>query len=302
MGWIKKGLLIKPPATDWGQTHVQNPFIGAVDTSSLKVFFSPRDAMNRAQVAWARLDLDDIEKGVIEYSKAPLLPLGRPGAFDDCGVMPHSIVDVGSRKYLYYTGWSLAVIVPFTLYIGLAVSDDNGQTFARVSEAPVLGRTSEDPLLTAAPWVLFEGGLWRMWYVSCTGWELSEKQPPKHNYRIHYAESVNGVDWDFKNVCIDYEDDEYAMARPVVRRIGEEYEMWFCSRRTGETYRIRRAVSSDGVKWTRSIDPVFPLSEKGWDSEMICYPFVFTHNGRDHMLYNGNDYGKDGCGLAVYKS
>jgi len=32
---------------------------------------------------------------------------------------------------------------------------------------------------------------------------------------------------------------------------------------------------------------------------MIFYPFVFDHKGKRHMLYNGNDYGKTGIGLAV---
>jgi hypothetical protein len=40
-------------------------------------------------------------------------------------------------------------------------------------------------------------------------------------------------------------------------------------------------------------------SENDWDSEMICYPFVFDHAGRRYMLYNGNGYGKTGFGIAV---
>ena len=36
-----------------------------------------------------------------------------------------------------------------------------------------------------------------------------------------------------------------------------------------------------------------------WDSEMICYPYVFEHKDDLYMLYNGNDYGKTGFGLAV---
>jgi hypothetical protein len=32
---------------------------------------------------------------------------------------------------------------------------------------------------------------------------------------------------------------------------------------------------------------------------MIEYPFVFDHQGRRYLLYNGNDYGKTGVGLAV---
>ena len=32
---------------------------------------------------------------------------------------------------------------------------------------------------------------------------------------------------------------------------------------------------------------------------MVEYPCVFDWNGRRFMLYNGNDYGRTGVGLAV---
>ena len=41
------------------------------------------------------------------------------------------------------------------------------------------------------------------------------------------------------------------------------------------------------------------LSPDGWDSEMIEYPAVFDHKGSRYMLYNGNDYGRTGFGLAI---
>jgi hypothetical protein len=44
------------------------------------------------------------------------------------------------------------------------------------------------------------------------------------------------------------------------------------------------------------------VSDSGWDSDMICYPRVFSHVGRLYMLYNGNGYGKTGFGLAVMEA
>lgn len=250
--------------------------------------------------AWADIDVEAPERGLIDHSREPLLSLGRPGAFDDCGVMPHCVLDVDGVIYMYYTGWSLAVVVPFLFYIGLATSSDGGRTFIRRSEAPILGRTPSEPFLTAAPWVIREYGLWRMWYISGVRWELVEGGQPKHFYRVNYAESQDGEHWNPICVAIDFEDDEYAMARPMVRRTVYGYEMWFCSRGGEGTYRPRHATSRDGVTWTRTRDDVgIDTSPVGWDSDMICYPFVFTHGGRDYMLYNGNAYGKDGVGFAV---
>ena len=65
------------------------------------------------------------------------------------------------------------------------------------------------------------------------------------------------------------------------------------------TYRIRKATSKDGIKWERTKEIELDVSESGWDSEMVCYPYVFEYNGKLYMLYNGNNYGKTGIGLAV---
>ena len=44
------------------------------------------------------------------------------------------------------------------------------------------------------------------------------------------------------------------------------------------------------------------VSEEGWDSQMICYSFVFSHKENYYMLYNGNQNGKEGFGLTILKT
>ena len=41
------------------------------------------------------------------------------------------------------------------------------------------------------------------------------------------------------------------------------------------------------------------MSEKGWDSDAVCYPCILEHDGHLYMLYNGNNYGITGFGYAV---
>jgi hypothetical protein len=36
-----------------------------------------------------------------------------------------------------------------------------------------------------------------------------------------------------------------------------------------------------------------------WDCDMQCYPHLFTCQNRVYMLYNGNEFGCYGFGLAV---
>jgi hypothetical protein len=208
------------------------------------------------------------------------------------------LTSVGERTYLYYQGWNLGVTVPFRNSIGVAVRDGD-EKFRRVFEGPILDRTAREPHFTATPCVIEDNGRWHMWYLSCVGWYM-EAGKPKHRYHIKYAHSSDGLDWDRRgDVSIDFSSSsEYAISRPCVLRRGDLWQMWYSFR--GDRYRIGYAESEDGVRWERMDHRAgIDAGLAGWDSDMIEYPFVFDHAGSTYMLYNGNDYGRTGFGLAI---
>jgi hypothetical protein len=272
------------------------PIAEPLENGLVRIYFTTRDAEGRSEVASAELEFPG---GEPRYVEKPLLSHGELGAFDDSGAMTGCLVRADGRHYLYYIGWSRGVTVPFYTFIGCAVSEDGGATFDRVSRSPVFERQETDPLLTTSPWVLREDGRWRMWYVSGTAWRL-EGETVKHWYHIRHAESDDGIHWRRDgHVCIDFKDDsEYAISRPCVVRDGDLYRMWYSTR--GATYRIGYAESADGLSWARLDEQAgIDVSESGWDSEMIEYPFVFDHGERRYLLYNGNGYGRSGVGYAA---
>jgi hypothetical protein len=297
--WEKRGMVISAPiGSRWARSHAALPFAEPGADGRTRVYVSARDEAGRAHIGFCDCDLVD-PSGSAEWSQEPVLGLGELGAFDDSGVTSSCVVTHEGRKYLYYTGWTRGVTVPFYLFAGLAISTDGGRTFVRASRAPVLERNRVDPLLTASPYVLVENGRWRMWYVSAASWDM-HGGAPRHHYHVRYAESRDGVEWTRTGaVAIDFaHPGEYAIARPCVIRDGDRYRMWYSWR--GDHYRIGYAESSDGIAWTRMDDRSgIDESASGWDSEMMAYPFVFNHRGRWTMLYNGNGYGATGCGLAI---
>ena len=232
-------------------------------------------------------------------AREPVLRPGALGTFDDAGVTTSCLVRHNGREFLFYTGWTRGVSVPFYLSAGLAVREAGGE-FQRISPAPLLDRSAVDPYLTASPWVIVEGPVWRMWYVSGTAWEIVDGQP-RHRYHIKYAESRNGCDWVRRGtVCLDYGAGEFAFGRPCVMHDTHSgrYRMWYSVR--GDAYRLGYAESADGLVWERADQRArLPASGEGWDSEMVTYPVVFRHRGILHMLYNGNGYGRSGIGLAT---
>jgi hypothetical protein len=269
--------------------------VDVVDGARVRIYFSARDERSRAQIGRAVVDLDDAAREP-EFEAEPVIRMGPRGAFDDSGVTGGCLVETDRVQHVYYSGWSLGHDVPFFFFIGCAISTDGGATFEKVSPSPVLGRGRIDPFLTASPSVLVEGGIWRMWYVSGTGWSL-DNEP---SYLIRYAESPDGIEWrPSGRVCIDYSyEGEHAIARPHVIKDGSTYRMWYSHR--GATYRIGYAESTDGLAWTRKdAEAGIDVSAEGWDSEMVAYPWVGDVGGVRRMLYNGNGYGLTGIGHAT---
>lgn len=296
--WAKRGLIFAPEqGPPWVASHAAVPCIRPLGGGLVRVFFSGRDEAGRSSVGW--FDFDPLAPTrLARVCERPALSPGGLGAFDESGAMGCWVLDVGGRSWLYYIGWTRGVTVPFYNSIGLAWSDDGGETFTRAAEGPIVGRDRVDPYFTASACVLVEDGAWRMWYLSCTGWSLVDGAP-RHAYHIRHATSADGITWRRDgHVCIDFAHaGEYAISRPCVVRDADRYRMWYSYR--GASYRIGYAESPDGLTWTRRDDEAgIDVSPNGWDAEMIEYPCVFDHAGRRFMLYNGNGYGITGIGLA----
>ena len=297
--WRNCGLLSPAPvAVPWAVSHAALPIVAPGEDGTPRLLFSARDTQGRAHIGAASLDL--AAGRAAPLGNGPLLGPGELGAFDDNGVTGSCVVADGSRRYLYYTGWSLGVTVPFYLFAGLAISEDAGRTYRRVSRAPILPRDDGDPFLTASPWVVREGDQWRMWYVSGSAWEAGD--PPRHRYRIKHAVSADGISWQRNHdVCIDYADeDEYAFGRPCVLYESGRFHMWYSSR--GSAYRIGYAVSDDGLLWERRDADAGIEPSNDWDSVMQTYPIVVDAGGERYLLYNGNGYGETGVGYAALTS
>lgn len=279
------------------QTHAQLPVALHLTGDLYRVYFASRDARSRSHVGWAELDVSTGSIGAV--SEEPVLAPGPLGNFDDHGVYPASIERAADgRLFLYTIGWNPGVRSPlFYASIGLAISSDEGKTFHRHSSAPIMARSEHDPCLVTSPFVRREGSRWRMWYVSGFRWEETDGEL-RSFYDVKEAESDDGIAWRREGkVAIAHAEGERNIARPSVVADAGGLRMWFSSAGT-DGYRIGTARSTDGISWTREGDvAVEPRGE--WDGAAQAYPWVFAHEGRLHMLYNGDRFGAAGFGLAV---
>jgi hypothetical protein len=298
MRWIKIKHLFKPDShAEWMLSHAANPWAETAEHGAVKIYFTCRDAQNRSHIGWALFDFRDGFR-LLRVSENPVVTPGAPGLYDDSGAAMGCLVNDEGRRLLYYLGWNLKVTVPWQNSIGLAIDSGNG--FIKYSRAPLLDRSNEDPYSISYPCVLKENGVWKMWYGSNLSWG---KKQEEMKHVIKYAESADGINWNRNGkVVVGFAyPEEYALSKPMVVKTESGYHMWFSFRAgpAGDKYRIGYAHSSDGDSWLRNDSRAgIDVSESGWDSESIEYPCVFRFDNDYYMLYNGNDYGREGFGIA----
>lgn len=311
MKWSKAGNIftVENRSEEWAKSHAQCPVVDSTHPGEWFVYFSTRDAENKSRIGRFVFDPVNPQKSLSSKIER-VLDLGKRGCFDDAGVMPSCLLDWNGKKYLYYIGWTERVSVPYHNSIGLAVSEDNGLTFKRAFEGPLFPPLKDEPYFTGTISVLPWNNRLIAYYLSCEGW-IEDQGHQEPIYNLKYATSKNGVDWDRQNqVAVDFKSpDEGGLASAAPVKIGDQFHMWFCYRgrrdyrkNSKNTYRIGYAHSQDALKWHRDdAKSGITISPEGWDSEMICYPYLANVDNNLYLFYNGNGFGKTGIGYATMK-
>ena len=278
--WKKCGLI-------FSKHHAQLPTILHIE-QKLFIFYSTKDENNKSSIRKFAVNINN-PKEILE-DDSNVLNSGERGCFDDSGVMPACIIKDNEDIKLYFSGWNINKgNVPYGHGIGIAISNNGGKSFHRLSNGPILDRNKYCPYLVNSPFIVKESkDLWRMWFCNGIGWEDNF---PKYN--IFEGKSNNGIDWKIINKKLLGEENE-AVSRPFIK----DDSMWYSYKTKNSNYKIGFSKFYDN-KWHRDDllnNNLLSTSKEGWDSEMVCYPQIYNN----YMFYNGNSYGKTGIGYAVW--
>ncbi len=278
----------------------------------VRVYFSTRerDSVGKylSHVAYADFSRD--MRGLLGVSAHTLLPLGGLGSFDEHGIFPFNVLKDGDRVLAYTTGWNRKVSVSVDAAIGLVISHDGGESFRRHGSGPIMAASLNEPFLVGDAFVHRYGATYHMWYIYGTKWQkFSESEPPDRVYKIAHATSPDGIHWqrDGRQIISDRLNADECQALPTVILLDGIYHMYFCYRQaygfradSSRGYRIGYAWSTDLENWMRDDSQSgIDVSAVGWDAQMQCYPHVFECDGKIFLIYNGNEFGRYGFGLAA---
>lgn len=300
--WQKKGLICDGSTTipKWANNSALTPTPFLLNENTIRIYAGFRDIDGVSRVGFIDVD-KDTPQNIKNISSVPVLDIGQDGCFDDNGVILGDIIKVQEKIHMYYVGFQLVKKAKFLAFSGLAISDDNGDTFKRFSKSPILDRRNNANTINAIHTILQINDKYRVWYAVGDDWEYINGKPfPRYN--IWTATSNDGVHInDDALLCVDVKGEEYRIGRPSVIRINDEFVMLYTKgTRNGIDYFPGMAFSADGVHWTRD-DAKFglKLSETGWDSSHIAYPRLLKiSDSKYHVFYNGNNMGREGFGYA----
>lgn len=310
--WKKLGRIFDPGALgsgSWMRQFAQSPS-ALICGKYIRVYFCSRPAPDPDGQYLSYLSYVDLDRrnllNIVNVCDKPILDLGKHGTFDEFGTNPICVIQDGEDIRVYYAGWTRCESVPFNGAIGLAVSRDNGNSFTRLGDGPVLSYSPDEPFLLGSPRVRKFNGRWCLLYVSGKKWIRTEGKP-EPVYKIRMASSDDGINWvkHGKDLIADKLGPNECQACPDVLSHNGKYHMFFSYRdihnyKTKEGgYRIGYAQSADMTTWARNDEVAgMAISEAGWDSQMVSYPHVFMLDGKTYMLYQGNELGRNGFGLA----
>jgi hypothetical protein len=314
MKWKKLGKIFDPTQHELHnncKAFAQSPQALVFD-DFVRIYFSTRQKDEHSGKFLSHISYVDMSKNfdrIIKVADHTVIELGKLGSFDEHGIFPINVLRHESKVLAYTCGWSRRVSVSVETSTGFAISDDNGNTFKKMGDGPVMSSSLHEPFLVGDSFVRRFEDRFHMWYIYGTRWIVNEAEEAARVYKIGHAISSDGISWvkEGRQIIGDRLNADECQALPTVVYHQGKYQMFFCYReaigfRKDRTrgYRIGYAYSTDLVNWTRDdANAGIDVSENDWDSDMMCYPHVFHCDEKLYMLYNGNEFGRFGFGLAV---
>ncbi|MGD8172506.1 hypothetical protein ACQEXU_12650 [Vibrio sp. TRT 21S02] len=302
MKFKKLGLLYKLPLLglgDYGVSHTSTPRAIHIKDDIFRIYFSSRDEKNRSSVFF--IDIDIIKKDVFYENHNPALTFGDDRTFYPDGISLGDIIESDNGRFFTFMGWNNPEDNHWFGELGLArILDDGSLEVVGDKSQPTLGVDMIDPISLSYPAIIKKDSTYEMWYGSTVSWKAQDNEEMVHIFK--QAVSTNGINWTKTRTTFPFNSGVMqALSSPTFFEFRSEKHMLFSYRGDGsQTYRIGRAVYSDvDEKWLLVTNqPVVDISNEGWDSEMVEYPFSFEHKGKIYLLYNGNGFGKSGIGIG----
>ena len=298
MRWKKLGRIFDPNQIARCEemiSHASTPSPLIIGDNEVRIFYSSRDTFNRSSVSFFDLEISTLK--ILYAHDKPILRFGEEDTFFSDGISLGNVFNWNGEKYIAFMGWKVPQGKHWFGQLGLLrVNNKNQLNF--VLNSPVFPINKEDSISISYPWVCHkESTELTYWYGTTKTWE----GPNSDMIHLLKKGSTNNLlNWESGNTVLTFDLKEFqAFSSPTVLEFGDSEILFYSYRGQGLNYKIGSAELTNQNPVATKKD--FGISEnlEDWESEMQCYPRVFKLLDRQYMLYNGNQYGKTGIGIAL---
>lgn len=277
-----------------------NPIFGDAQTGTMFDVYVTKDGANGLRMDLSTradncLSVAFSADGIRWSAPQNVLPPDPDSGWEDL-VNRNCVLCIDGIYKMWYTGQAHG-----NSYIGYAESTD-GLTFTRVCRDPAL--VPEEPWEGASvmnPCVLFENGVYRMWYSAGETYEPNV---------LCYAESSDGIHWRKsplnpileRNPTKEYEQDRIGGCQILPHKeLG--YLLFYIGYRDVNTACICCAYSADGITNFRrcKFNPLVAPDKGAWDEDSCYKPSALFDAQKDQwrIWYNGRAASTEFIGTAA---
>jgi len=241
----------------------------------------------------------------VKYPENPILKEGESGSWDEDKVHNPMVVKdpLSGNYYMFYAGET-----PSTIRIGVAESGDGLSWTKKYDKNPVLSPTADwegdtviqpfvflDARPASSPLVGDRTKKWVMYYSNNEKIGRAVCDLKDFPYGPWEKDDANPV---LEPGASGAWDEVYVKSPSVFYDpVKDKYAMYYCGKNDKGTVAIGRAVSDDGVSWTKFAgNPVlesvfFPTVFRGlWNCKDVEVCCAFRYKGWVYLVYEGGDY------------
>lgn len=233
---------------------------------------------------WACAQVSPPAIGVVSIQQQPVMSASPLPAWDGVDVANPSIFSWQGQLVDYYSGWDGSA-----WRTGVAVSSDGGLSWQKEGNpvlSPGSGGWATQYIAANGSAIVFNGQVYYYYHgqsaggVTQIGLAIAQTSHMLSLTALPQPVIAPGAQGAY---------DDMAVADPFVIKVGSQLWMYYLAYNHSYTFTIARAVSTDGVNWTK--DPageIFSGTGSDYDAAGAGEPCVFYSQGYWYMIYTGN--------------
>lgn len=298
--WEKFGLVYSSAFNpQWGKSHALVPSPQSLTDQIVRIHSSFIDEDFRGRIGFVDIDLSGREPKVVGISESPELDLGAEGTFSQYGVGMGTFWPNEIGEDLYFVGFDRPKEVKFKAFSGKAIYDKTLNKYVHTGNLPFFGPDFGGETIVGVHDIFEHQGLiYALISIGSDFQKISGKDFPKYQVHIASGQDINNLTISSEPIIAAHYP-IYRIGRPRIYQINKGFEILVTAGDLAGNYLPRAYYSEDLVNWNEGKCEEFVASTiEGFDDQHQCYLSRFNIGGSEYIVYNGNQMGLAGFGIA----